>query len=422
MIRRRKNPVLLEELHVMAVKFDKESLDKLVGSCNGKADIFGENGLIKTLVKAVLEKALEGEMTEHLGYEKHDPKGNNTGNSRNGYSKKTVSGQFGNLELEIPRDRKDDFEPVIVPKNQTRFEGFDDKILSLYARGMTVRDIQEQLKDLYGVDVSPSLISTVTEAVLEEVKTWQNRPLDTVYPIVYLDALVVKIKENKQVINKAIHLALGINIEGQKELLGMWVTQNEGAKFWLSVLTELKNRGVKDIYITCVDGLIGLPEAIEIVFPKAKVQQCIVHIIRNSLKFVPWKDRKEVAADLKAVYGASTEEAALQALDEFAKKWDAKYPNISRIWLEKWEYISVFFAYPEEIRKIIYTTNSIESLNMTFRKVLKNKRFFPSDEAAIKQLFLALQNISKRWTMPVRNWHMAISRFTIEFGDRVPTS
>ncbi len=406
----------------MAVKFDRESLDKLVGPCNSAADILGENGLIKALVKAVLEKALESEMTEHLGYEKHDPKGNNTGNSRNGYSKKTVSGQFGNINLEVPRDRKDKFEPVIVPKNQTRFEGFDDKILSLYARGMSVRDIQDQLKDLYGVDVSPSLISTVTESVLEEVKTWQNRSLDTVYPIVYLDALVVKIKENKQVINKAIHLALGINIEGQKELLGMWVTPNEGAKFWLSVLTELKNRGVKDIFIACVDGLIGLPEAIEAVFPKTKVQQCIVHLIRNSLKFVPWKDRKEVAADLKTVYGANTEEAALQALEIFAAKWNAKYPNISRSWLEKWEHISVFFAYPEDIRKIIYTTNSIESLNMTFRKVLKNKRFFPSDDAAFKQIFLALQNISRRWTMPVKNWNLAINRFMIEFGDRMPAN
>jgi putative transposase len=368
----------------MATKFDKEQIDKLLANCKNNADIFGEDGLIKNLVKSVLERVLEGEMTEHLGYEKHDPKGNNTGNSRNGYSKKTVAGQFGNIDLTVPRDRKDAFDPVIIPKHQTRFEGFDDKILSLYARGMSVRDIQDQLKDLYGVDVSPSLISTVTEAVIEEVKTWQNRPLDTVYPIVYLDALVVKIKENKQVINKAIHLVLGINVTGQKELLGMWITQNEGSKFWLAVLTELKNRGVQDIFIACVDGLVGLPEAIEVVFPKTKVQQCIVHLIRNSLKFVPWKDRKEVAADLKAVYGAVTEDAALQALEEFGAKWDVKYPNISRSWLEKWEYISVFFAYPEDIRKIIYTTNSIESLNMTFRKVLKNKRFFPSDEAVFK--------------------------------------
>lgn len=404
----------------MSVQFDKDSLEKLVKSCNGKADIFGENGLIKTLVKAVLEKSLEGEMTEHLGYEKHNPKGNNTGNSRNGYSKKNVSGEFGSLELAIPRDRKDEFEPIIIPKNQTRFEGFDDKILSLYARGMSIRDIQDQLKDLYGIDISPSLISTVTESVLEEVKSWQNRALEPVYPIVYLDALVAKIKENKQVINKAFHVALGINTHGQKEVLGLWVTQNEGAKFWLSVLTELKNRGVKDIFIACVDGLVGLPEAIEAVFPRTKTQQCIVHLIRNSLRLVPWKDRKIVAADLKTIYGATTEEAALQALEEFGSKWDKKYPHIAKSWLEKWEYISVFFAYPEDIRRIIYTTNAIESLNMGIRKVIKNKRFFPSDEAACKQIFLALQNISKRWTMPIRNWSLAVNRFMIEFGDRMP--
>jgi len=404
----------------MVVKFDEKQLNKLVTSCTGKEDIFGENGLIKSFVKAVLEKALEGEMTEHLGYEKHATEGNNTGNSRNGYSKKTVSGQFGDVNLEIPRDRKDSFEPVIIQKQQTRFDGFDDKILSLYARGMSVRDIQDQLKELYGVDVSPSLISTVTESVLEEVKAWQNRTLDVVYPIVYLDALVLKIKENKQIINKAVHLALGINVDGQKELLGMWIAKNEGAKFWLSILTELKNRGIKDIFIACVDGLVGLPEAIETVYPKAKIQQCIVHLIRNSLKFVPWKDRKAVAADLKTVYGATTEEAALQALEAFGNKWESKYPNISRSWLEKWEHISVFFAYPEEIRKIIYTTNSIESLNMTFRKVLKNKRFFPSEDAVFKQLYLALQNISRRWTKPVNDWNLAINRFMIEFGDRMP--
>ena len=404
----------------MAAKFDNAQIDGLLASCKNKADIFGEDGLIKTLVKSILERALEGEMTEHLGYTKHDPKGNNSGNSRNGYSKKTVSGQFGNIDLAVPRDRRDEFEPAIVQKHQTRFEGFDDKILSLYARGMSTRDIQDQLKDLYGVDISPSLISTVTESILEEVKTWQNRTLDAVYPIVYLDALVVKIKENKQVINKAMHLALGVNCEGKKELLGMWVTEKEGSKYWMNVMTELRNRGVKDIFISCIDGLIGLPEAIEAVFPKTKVQQCIVHLIRNSLKLVPWKDRKEVAVDLKTIYSAHTEEGALQALEEFGSKWDSKYQNISRSWLEKWSHISIFFAYPEEIRKIIYTTNAIESLNMSIRKVIKNKRFFPSDDAAFKQIFLALQNISRRWTMPIRDWNLAVNRFMIEFGDRMP--
>jgi transposase-like protein len=321
----------------------------------------------------------------------------------------------------VPRDRKDTFEPVILQKNQTRFDGFDDKILSLYARGMSTRDIQDQLKDLYGVDVSSSLISTVTEGVIEEVKAWQNRTLDSVYPIVYLDALVIKVKENKQVMNKSFYLALGVNLEGQKELLGMWVSQNEGAKFWLSILTELKNRGLKDIFISCVDGLTGFPDAIEAVYPKTKIQLCIVHLIRNSLRFVPWKDKKIVASDLKTIYKAATLEEAEQALEDFSAKWDIKYANISRIWLDRWEHVSVFFEYPEEIRKIIYTTNAIESLNMTLRKVIKNKRFFPSDDAAFKQLFLAVGNISKRWSRPVSEWGLALNRFMIEFGDRMPS-
>lgn len=405
----------------MSVKIDSKVIDGLLEHGSGKADIFGEDGLIKSLVKAVLERAMEGEMTEHLGYRKNDPVGNNTGNSRNGSSNKTISGDFGDIELAVPRDRKDQFEPQIIQKGQTRFDGFDDKIISLYARGMSIRDIQEQLKDLYGVDISSSLISTVTESVLEEVKCWQNRPLDKIYPIVYLDALVVKIKENKQVINKAIHLALGVNMDGHKELLGMWVTQNEGSKFWLSVLTELKNRGLDDIFIACVDGLTGFPDAIEAVFPKTKVQLCIVHMIRNALKHVPWKDKKAVVADLKSIYAANTIEEAEQALEAFSERWDRKYPAISRSWLEKWEHVTVFLAYPKDIRRVIYTTNAIESLNMTIRKVLKNKRFFPSDDAACKQIFLAVRNISKKWTMPIRNWGSAINHFMIEFSDRMPS-
>jgi len=403
----------------MSIQFDNATIDSLLTQCKGKEDIFGKEGLVKQFVKAVVERALSAEMTEHLGYAKHDPKGNNTGNSRNGYSKKTVAGNFGEVELDIPRDREDEFQPVIVKKNQTRINGFDEKIISLYARGMTTRDIQAQLKELYDVDVSPTLISSITEAVMEEVRAWQNRSLDKLYPIVYLDALVVKIKDDKQVVNKAIHLALGVNIDGQKELLGMWVTNNEGSKFWLSVLTELRNRGLQDILIACVDGLTGFPDAIAAVYPSTKVQLCIVHMIRNSLRFVPWKDKKEVVSDLKTIYGASTVEQAELALTEFAEKWDKKYPGISRAWLEKWDNISVFFAYPEEIRRVIYTTNAIESLNMTLRKVIKNKRFFPSDDAAFKQLFLAIRNISKHWTMPVRNWSEAMSRFSIEFGDRL---
>lgn len=405
---------------VIRHKFDPKMIDGLLKDCKGTADILGEGGLIKGFVKAVLERALEGEMTEHLGYDKHDSKGNNSGNSRNGTSEKTISGDFGEVALDVPRDRLDNFEPVVVQKGQTRFEGFDDKILSLYARGMTTRDIQDQLKDLYGVDVSASLISTVTESVLEEVRSWQNRRLNSIYPIVYLDALVIKVKEGKQVVNKAFYLALGINLEGEKELLGMWVSLNEGSKFWLSVLTELKNRGVKDIFIACVDGLNGFPEAIEAVYPKTKVQLCIVHLIRNSLKFVSWKDKKAVVADLKTIYKAATVEEAEQALETFSATWDEKYPNISRIWLDRWDHVSIFFDYPEEIRRMIYTTNAIESLNMSFRKVLKNKRFFPSDEAAFKQLFLAIGNISKKWTRPVKDWALALNRFMIEFGDRMP--
>lgn len=403
----------------MSIQFDPTTLDTLLNQCKGKEDVFGEGGLIKTFVKAIMERALDAEMTEHLGYSKHDSKGRNTGNSRNGYSKKTIAGGFGEVDLEVPRDRQDEFQPEIIKKGQTRIAGFDEKIISLYARGMTTRDIQAQLKELYDVEVSPTLISSVTESVIEEVRTWQNRTLDKLYPIVYLDALVIKIKDDKQVVNKAIHLALGVNLDGQKELLGMWVTQNEGSKFWLSVLTELKNRGLQDILIACVDGLTGFPDAIATVYPSTKVQLCIVHMIRNSLRFVPWKDKKEVVGDLKLIYGASTIEQAETALTDFAEKWDKKYPGISRSWLDKWENISVFFAYPEEIRRVIYTTNAIESLNMTLRKVLKNKRFFPSDEAAFKQLFLAIRNISKRWTMPVRNWGEAMSRFMIEFGDRL---
>jgi putative transposase len=404
----------------MTFQFDPANIDSLLSQCKGNEDIFGENGLVKFFIKSVMERALDSEMTEHLGYVKHDPKGNNTGNSRNGSSKKTVAGAFGELEIDIPRDRQDNFKPIILKKGQTRIDGFDEKIISLYARGMTTRDIQDQLKELYGVDISPTLISSITESVMEDVKAWQNRTLDRVYPIVYLDALVVKIKDEKQVINKAIHLALGVNMDGQKELLGMWITHNEGAKFWLSVLTELKNRGLHDIFIACVDGLTGFPDAIESVYPATKIQLCIVHMVRNSLKFVPWKDKKDVVSDLKTIYCASTQEQAEAALTDFGIKWDKKYPAISCSWLDKWENVSVFFDYPTEIRKVIYTTNAIESLNMTVRKVIKNKRFFPSDDAACKQIFLAIRNISKRWTMPIRNWSEALGRFAIDFGDRVP--
>jgi putative transposase len=396
-----------------------EMIDELLKGCKTQEDVFGENGVFKQLVKALSERALQSELTTHLGYEKHDIKGKNSGNSRNGTSPKTLKGEFGETEIAIPRDRSGSFEPQFISKGQTRFDGFDAKILSLYARGLTTRDIQAQLQELYGVEVSPTLISNVTDAVIDEVKLWQSRPLDRVYPIVYLDALVVKIRMDKQVVNKAIHLALGINLEGEKELLGMWCNATEGAKFWLSVLTELKNRGLQDVLICCCDGLTGFPDAIEAVYPNAKIQLCIVHLIRQSLRFVGWKERKAVAADLKKIYGSLTLEEAETALTEFADKWDKQFPTISLIWLRHWENVTPFFAYPPEIRKVIYTTNAIESMNMTLRKVMKNKRIFPSDEAAFKQIYLALQNISKKWTMPIRDWKPALARFMIEFEGRV---
>lgn len=401
----------------MAMKV--EVLDELLKNCKTQEDIFGENGLIKQFVKALSERALQAELTTHLGYEKHASEGKNSGNSRNGSSSKSIKGEFGEATIDIPRDRCGTFEPQFIPKGKTRFEGFDAKILSMYARGLTTRDIQAQLQELYGVEVSPTLISNVTDAVLDEVKAWQSRALDKVYPIIYLDAIVVKIRLDKQVINKAIHLALGINLDGEKELLGMWCHVTEGAKFWLSVLTELKNRGVQDVLIFCCDGLTGFPCAIEAVFPQAKVQLCIVHLIRQSLRFVGWKERKAVAADLKLIYGSATLEEAEIALTTFAEKWDKSFPMISQIWLRHWDNIIPFFSYPSEIRKVIYTTNAIESMNMTLRKVMKNKRIFPSDEAAFKQIYLALQNISKKWTMPIRDWKPALARFMIEFEGRI---
>jgi len=401
----------------MAMKV--ELIDELLKGCTTQEDVFGENGIFKELVKAISERALQSELTTHLGYKKHEPKGKNSGNSRNGASTKTVKGEFGETEISVPRDRAGTFEPRFIPKGESRFDGFDSKILSMYARGLTTRDIQAQLQELYGVEVSPTLISNVTDAVLDEVKIWQSRPLDRVYPIIYFDALVVKIRMDKQVINKAIHLALGINMDGEKELLGMWCNVTEGAKFWLSVLTELKNRGVQDVLVCCCDGLTGFPDAIEAVYPQAKVQLCIVHLLRQSLRFVGWKERKAVAADLKQIYGSATLDEAEMALTAFADKWDGQFPTISQIWLRHWENVTPFFDYPPEIRKVIYTTNAIESMNMTLRKVMKNKRIFPSDEAAFKQIYLALQNISKKWTMPIRNWKPALARFMIEFEGRV---
>jgi putative transposase len=395
-------------------------LDELLADYKKPEDIIGENGLLKQLTKAVLERALNAELTEHVGYEKHDPAGYNSGNSRNGTTKKTLKGEFGEMELETPRDRNGSFEPRIVSKGQTRFDGFDDKIISMYSRGMTTREIEGHLKEMYGVEVSPTLISNVTEAVMEEVRTWQSRPLDEVYPILYMDALRVKVRDGGHILNKAIHVAIGVNLEGHKEVLGLWTAQNEGAKFWLQVLTELQNRGVKDIFIACVDGLKGFPEVIESVYPKAEVQTCIVHMVRASLNYVSWKQRKEVATDLRQIYTAATAYDADLQLDAFAQKWDAVCPMVSQTWRRHWDRITPFFAYPAEIRKVIYTTNAVESLNMSVRKIIKMRGSFPNDEAAMKLLYLALRNASKKWTMPVQNWRAALNRFSILWPDRVP--
>ncbi len=395
-------------------------IDELLTGYQKPEDIIGANGLLKQLTKALLERAMQAEMTEHLGYEKHDPAGNNSGNSRNGGTTKTLKGEFGEMPLETPRDRQGTFEPKIIAKGQTRFTGFDGKIISMYARGMSTREIQGHLEEIYQVEVSPALISNVTDAVSDEAKTWQNRTLDAVYPIVYMDALVVKIRDGGHIRNRAIYVVIGVNLQGNKEVLGLWVGQAEGAKFWLQVLTEFKNRGVTDIFIACVDGLTGFPEAIAAVFPQTEVQLCIVHQVRNSLNYVSWKHRKAVAADLRLIYTASTVEAAEQQLDAFATKWDAKYPTISQAWRRHWDHLKPFFAYPADIRKVIYTTNAVESLNMSLRKVIKTRGSFPTEEAALKLLYLGLTHIAKRWTRPVLDWKAALQRFAILHGDRVP--
>ena len=399
-----------------------ELIDRLLADYKKPEDLIGENGLLKQLTKRLVERALEAEMAEHLGHGKNEPVANPRGNTRNGKSKKTLKGEFGELPIDIPRDRDGSFEPQIVPKHQTRWTGFDDKILSLYARGMTVREIQAHLEEMYGAEVSPTLISTVTDAVMDEAKAWQSRPLDALYPIVYLDCIHVKSRDAGVVKVKAVYLALGIDLTGNKQLLGLWIAQTEVAKFWLQVVTELKNRGVQDIFIACVDGLKGFPEAIESVYPQTAVQLCVVHMVRHSLNYVSWKMRKAVAADLRSVYAATTLEAARAALDAFEQQWGSDYPPIVQSWRRNWDRITPFFDYPPEVRRIIYTTNAIESVNMSLRKITKNRGSFPSDEALLKLFYLALNNIAKRWTMPVQNWKPVLNRFTIQFGERMPTN
>jgi putative transposase len=401
-------------------KQKEQLIDELLKDYNGPESFWGESGLFAQLKKQIIERALDAEMDNHLGYTKHDPKGNNSGNSRNGRGKKSVIIDSEEVQLAPPRDRNSDFEPQLIPKRQKYFEGFNDKIIAMYARGMSVRDMQACLLDMYGVDVSEGLISQATEAVMDEVKAWQNRVLDEVYPIVFLDCIVVKSREDGKVTNRSVYLALGVNMDGHKELLGIWIAKTEGAKFWLSVITELQNRGVKDIFIACVDGLKGFPEAIESVFPQTQVQLCIVHMIRNSVRYVNWKDRKQLCADLKKIYTSATEQQAEVALDAFGKKWDAKYPTISQMWRRHWENIIPFFDYPADIRKAIYTTNAIEAINRSLRKVIKTKGAFPTDASIMKIFYLALENISKKWTMPIRCWNSAMNQFAIKFVNRMP--
>lgn len=375
------------------------------------------NDFTQALKKLTIETALNAELTEHLGHEKHNRKSGS--NTRNGYTSKRLLTNDGEFQLETPRDRDGTFEPALIKKSQTRITSMDSQILSLYAKGMTTREIVATFKEMYDADVSATLISKVTDAVKEQVVEWQNRPLDALYPIVYMDCIVVKVRQDGSVINKAVFLALGVNTEGQKELLGMWIAENEGAKFWLSVLTELKNRGLKDILIACIDGLKGFPEAINTIYPDTNIQLCIVHMVRNNLKYVSWKDYKAVTADLKKIYQSATEDAALQALDEFGEKWDDQYPQISKSWLANWANLNTFFSYPSDIRKAIYTTNAIESLNSVIRHATKKRKIFPSDDSVKKVVYLAIISASQKWTMPIHNWKAAMSRFIIMFEDRM---
>lgn len=395
-------------------QFDPQLIDELLA---GHATPHAIQGLIDSFTKTVLERALAGELTHHLGYEKHAKQ--KTGNQRNGTSRKTLKTKQGELEIAIPRDRNASFEPQLVAKHQTRWEGFDDLILSLYSRGLTTREIQSHLQEIYGVEVAPDFISTVTDSVTDAVKAWRHRPLEAVYPVVWFDALMVKIRHQNQIQNRAVYLALAVNLQGHKEVLGLWSNEAEGAKFWLQIATDLQARGVQDILISCVDGLKGLPEALLSVFPKTQVQLCLVHLVRHSLNFVGYKERKAVATDLKAIYQAPTAEAAEQALGEFANKWEAKYPLIVKSWRAHWERIIPMFGYPAALRKIVYTTNAIESLNMSLRKIIKNRAAFPSEDAAYKLLYLALRNIEKKWTMPILDWARVLNQLAILFEGRL---
>lgn len=396
-----------------------ELIDELLKDYKKPEDLIGDNGIFKQLTKALVERALGAELTHYLGYDKSAAEGKNSGNSRNGTTPKTIKSDYGEIPIETPRDRNGDFEPQLIKKGQRRFTGFDDKILSMYARGMTTRDIQSHLKEIYNVDISADLVSTVTSEIMDEVKEWQNRSLDEQYAIVYFDAIWVKVREEGHVINKAAYLAIGVRLTGHKDVLGIWIEKEEGAKFWLRVMSELKQRGLQDILIACIDGLKGFPDAIETVFPKTQVQLCIVHMVRNSLKFVSYKDRKKIAADLKTVYQAPNETQAKDALCKVNEKWGKQYPLLTKSWFSNWDRVIPFFNYPEDIRRSIYTTNAIESLNNALRKVTKNRGAFPNDEAVMKLFYMALKNIMKKWTMQLQNWSNTINQLSIIFGDRI---
>lgn len=395
--------------------------DQLVADLVSQVDpkeILSKDGLFAQLKKKIIEKVMQSELDHELGYGKHSKTAKETENRRNGsYSKTVIDNDGKKLEIEIPRDRDSEYEPQIIPKGMRRFKEFDDQVISLYARGVTTSEIQGHLKEIYHTDVSKDLISTVTDGILEEVTSWQNRTLDSVYPIMYLDCIHVKGRDNNLVINKAVYLAIGVNLEGKKELLGIWVGKAEGSKFWMQVVTELKNRGINQIYVACVDGLKGFPEAIQSIFPGTIVQLCIVHLVRNSVKYVSYKDLKSVTADLKRIYTAASEAAALLELESFSEKWDEKYPVISDIWQRNWSGIMPLFAFPGEIRRAIYTTNVIESTNRQIRKIIKNKGVFPDDKSIQKIIYLALNNAAKKWTMPIRNWALALNQFEILCGD-----
>lgn len=390
-----------------------------LAKCKTADDLTGKNGLIQRLIGGMLEQMLQKEMDEHLGYEKHSLQGHLSGNSRNGRGKKTVKSNYGDIELEVPRDRNSEFEPIVVKKRQRTIGSFDDKIISMYAKGMTTRDIQSHIQELYGCEMSPAMISNITEKVVEIAIDWQARPLQSVYPIVFFDAIHYKVKEGGKVVSKAAYTCLGIDLEGKKDILGLWIGESEGAKFWLKVCTELHNRGIKDILIACIDGLKALPDTIRTVFPDVKIQLCIIHMIRNSMKYIPTKYAKEFMADLKDVYGAATIELAERNLKKIQERWDPVYPLAIKPWITHWENIQTFFEFSGPIRRIIYTTNAVESLHRQFRKVTKNKAIFPTDEALFKMLFLAARDVSKKWTLPIREWKTVISYLAIAYGERL---